>query len=301
MRAVVLRYAAETSGRAKRGNNIASAESGMWATAAHGPRERPAGPETRSERVIWRVERHGRVQTWPFLTTATMSSRKPSGSKQTVVSHYFQKPARNVSLGKRESSPIDLTLSDDDSRPTKKPKTMSHSKQPLFLPDSQAVDSFSPQSAGSHLPPRSPTIPASQRWRYDPSATQTSPQRTREQEELLQSTRARLSRKLVKDSSSSRRSKEPMEAESSEAGSSAAESDGESDGQFRQLQEMFAMSGRGKGKAKARVRVAAPVKKAKKGEEIGPSGLAYTPLELQVHALFILRRLSLTCGTRLHS
>jgi DNA mismatch repair protein MSH3 len=58
---------------------------------------------------------------------------------------------------------------------------------------------------------------------------------------------------------------------------SESEADQESDDQFKELQERFANRGR-KGKQPA----ASPKKRTKKVVEVGPSGQAYTPLELQV-------------------
>ncbi|KAI0031692.1 muts domain V-domain-containing protein [Vararia minispora EC-137] len=202
--------------------------------------------------------------------------------RQTVVSHFFKQKNKDISLGKRDSSPIDLTLSDEESRPVKKSKT-AHAKQPLFL-QLQTPEPPSPHAGTSRLPPPSPVSPASQRWCYDPSGTQTSPLRTRDQEQV----RARFVRALLGDDTALNKSREPVQDESTDAGGSARLSEEESgtDDKFKQLQEMFAMSSKDKGKARGRRTTSAmEVRKLRKGDEVGPSGQTYTALEQQIRKL----------------
>ncbi|KAI0059076.1 DNA mismatch repair protein MSH3 [Artomyces pyxidatus] len=215
-----------------------------------------------------------------------VKSRKFVPLRQPMISHFFAQPSSKPAHN-RSSSPIDLTLSDSDERPAKRQKTSSHVREQLFLAPSPSPE---PQAGPSYLPSVSPTRPAgtADRWRYDPSSSQgVEPQLTAQEEFSISTRRKKLAKKLMLENNPFLKMQSPLEVGDEEVmggdAESRSDSGDESDGKFKELQEMFSHSGKGR-KKKPKTKTA-PAKPVKRVEEIGPSGESYTPLEQQVRAL----------------
>lgn len=186
-----------------------------------------------------------------------------SRMRQPVISSFFSQNPKNVSSANpseplsRDMSPIDLTISDGEEPPPKKLKT-THERA-LRSPQLQ------PQSARSHLP-------ASQ-WRYEPSQ---SPERRLIGPEAKKR-REQFARLLIANDPSMRADDLcSTPAEHAQGVSDCSEA--ESEGKFKQLQELFARKTEQRKKGKA-----TQDKPSKKQAELGPSGEPYTALELQVN------------------
>ena len=188
--------------------------------------------------------------------------------RQPVISSFFSQNPKNASSANhseplsRDTSPIDLTISDGEEPPPKKLKT-THERA-LRSPQLQ------PQSAHSHSP-------ASQ-WRYEPSQ---SPEKRHIGPEAKER-REQFARLLVANDP-------PMGADvhldlfstpAENAQGVSDSSEAESEGKFKQLQELFARKTEQRKKGKA-----TQDKPSKKQAELGPSGEPYTALELQVNYL----------------
>lgn len=185
--------------------------------------------------------------------------------RQPVISSFFSQNPKNAgstnpseSLS-RDMSPIDLTISDGEEPPPKKLKT-THERA-LRSPQLQ------PQTARSRSP-------ASQ-WRYEPSQ---SPEKRHIGPETKKR-REQFARLLVANDPSMRTDVHldlcSTPAEHAQGASDSSEA--ESEGKFKQLQELFARKTEQRKKGKA-----TQDKPSKKQAELGPSGEPYTALELQV-------------------
>src|SRR5713101_2767082 len=110
-----------------------------------------------------------------------------AGLRQPMISSFFSQPSKGAGAGSEPlsttSSPIDLTISDDDEQPTKKRKTR-HGP----------TSSFNAQH--EH---QSPHPPASSRWRYVPSQ---SPEKTPVLDPEAKKRRELFAKQLLADNSS---------------------------------------------------------------------------------------------------
>jgi DNA mismatch repair protein MSH3 len=157
------------------------------------------------------------------------------------------------------SSPIDLTISDDDEQPAKKQKTT----------HGPTSDSNTQRQHQSPHPPAS-------RWRYVPSQ---SPEKSPVDPEAKKR-RELFAKQLLADNSSFVDTTGPSDGHglpSDQADGEPNSSGVESDGEFKQLQELFALETEQKKK-----RTVTQGRTSKKQPELGPSGEPYTALELQV-------------------
>ncbi|TBU29038.1 muts domain V-domain-containing protein [Dichomitus squalens] len=214
-----------------------------------------------------------------------------SQAAQPTISSFFSQSSSSASSRgtKRGSTPIDLTLDSDDggkSPPHKRQKTTSA----FFTPRKNVPPS--PKSATQ--PPRSGGH--AEQWRFDPA----SPSKVLQPVEGEKQRRAHERAKKIllgSDNVLAHRS-------SSGAATPAPDGDGppehdeersadegdEAEKKFGELMEMFSSSNskarKGKGAAKKAAPVAGPSRsRTQKVDEIGPSGQAYTPFELQVREL----------------
>jgi len=193
--------------------------------------------------------------------------KKESRMRQPVISSFFSQNPKNAGSANpsqplsRAMSPIDLTISDGEEPPTKKLKTVHE----LALRSPQ----LHPQSA----PPRSP----GSQWCYEPSQ---SPEKRRIGPEAKKR-REQFARRLLVANNPSVDSNGPLDVCSTPTEHAQGEldaSEDESEGKFKQLQELFARKTEQRKKGKA-----TQDKPSKKQVELGPSGEPYTALELQVN------------------
>jgi len=197
------------------------------------------------------------------------SKTKNSGSaamRQPIISSFFSQavkgPGASSEVLARSSSPIDLTISDDEGPPAKK-KKLTHGPMPDPI---------------SHTQLQSPR-PSASRWRYDPSP---SPEK-RPLDPEAKKRRELFAKRLLVENSTSVDTTGVLEGNRPPSDHADAEPDSsgpESDSKFKQLQEMFARKTEQKKKRKA-----TQERSSKKQTEVGPSGEPYTALELQVWGL----------------
>ncbi|TFY69894.1 hypothetical protein EVJ58_g138 [Rhodofomes roseus] len=218
-----------------------------------------------------------------------MSSSTPT--KQAAISSFFSQASSSpggTQQRKRPSATIDLTAdSDDDAAapPPKRAKTTST----FFTADSS-------QRQREGVPSTSQTRPGglAEHWRFEPgSSTQSTRRKTNERHErakrILLGNPGILTRRHTGEELDEEYREEQDESQTVAAATGEPDSGEESEGRghlFSEMQGMWANSStskrkRKKGKATAR---SVPSRK-KKVEEIGPSGLPYTPLELQIRDL----------------
>lgn len=194
---------------------------------------------------------------------SSSTQKTGAGLRQPMISSFFSQPSKGAAAGSEplsaSSSPIDLTISDDDEQPAKKRKT---THGPTFGSNAQRRH-------------QSPHPPAS-RWRYVPSQ---SPEKTPVDAEVKKR-RELFAKQLLADNSSFVDTAGPSDRHglpSDQADGEPNSSDVQSDGEFKHLQELFARKTEQKKKRKV-----AHERTSKKQPEIGPSGEPYTALELQV-------------------
>jgi DNA mismatch repair protein MSH3 len=190
--------------------------------------------------------------------------------RQPVISSFFSQNPKNAGSANpseplsRAMSPIDLTISDGEEPPMKKLKT---THEPTLR---------SPQLQSQSAPPRSP---ASQ-WCYEPSQSSEKRQMGKE----AKTRREQFARRLLVANNSPMDSDRQLDVctptEHAQGGSDSSET--ESEGKFKQLQELFARKTEQRKKGKA-----TQGKPSKKQSELGPSGEPYTALELQVNQLLV--------------
>jgi stalled ribosome alternative rescue factor ArfA len=186
-----------------------------------------------------------------------------AGMRQPIISSFFSQTTKGAGAGSEplssSSSPIDLTISDDEGPPAKK-KKMAHEPTPNC-------------SSEPYL--QSPHTSAS-RWRYDPSP---SPEK-RPVDPEAKMRRELFSKQLLAENNTSVDTAEVVDGHDLPADHTIVEpdsSEAESDNKFRQLQELFARKTEQKKKGKT-----TQERVSKKQTEVGPSGEPYTALELQV-------------------
>lgn len=195
--------------------------------------------------------------------------RNSAGVRQPIISSFFSQTVKGPGASSeplaRSSSPIDLTISDDEGPPTKKKKlTHRPTPDPISQPQLQS--------------PR----PSASRWRYDPSP---SPEKHPLNPEAKKR-RELFAKRLLVENSTSVDTTAVLEGNGLPSDHADAEPDSsgpESDSKFKQLQEMFARKTEQKKKGKA-----TQERFSKKQTAVGPSGEPYTALELQVWCLSLI-------------
>ena len=195
--------------------------------------------------------------------------------RQPMISSFFSQPSKGTGTGSEplsSSSPIDLTISDDDEPPAKKQRTT----------HGPASDSNTQRQHHSPHPPAS-------RWRYVPSQSPEKAAKT-PVDPKAKKRRELFAKQLLVDNSSLVDTTEPSDGHgipSDPADGEPNSSGVESDSEFKQLQELFARKTEQKKKSKVTQERA-----SKKQPELGPSGEPYTALELQVWSFLTDRRTS---------
>ncbi|VDC07803.1 unnamed protein product [Peniophora sp. CBMAI 1063] len=229
---------------------------------------------------------------------------RPTNQQPTLSRFFAQSPTKTkagpsttaakrkapTSTSRRDSSPIDLTLSSDEAstppaaKKRKTAPTHAHVNRHLFLPDGTPTPEPEAEAAPHHSG-TAPNSPVHDRWKY--AASQPAVDRTASELLEKQQRRARLAKALIADNNSFHRPRaEAASSDTERHGEEGEESDyGDGDDKFRELQAAFALKP-AKGGARRKA-VQQPTVKGRKGKEkeVGPSGLAYTPLELQVKRL----------------
>jgi len=193
--------------------------------------------------------------------------RGNAGMRQPMISTFFSQTAKGPQAGASSeplpssSSPIDLTVSDDEEPPTKKKKMAHKPTLACTTPERQ---------------PQNPHTPAS-RWRYDPTP---SPEKRPVDPEAKKRRELFAKQLLAEDSplvDLTGASSDGHGLPSDHADGEPDSSEAESDSKFKHLQELFARKAEQKKKGKA-----VQERPSKKRAELGPSGEPYTALELQV-------------------
>ncbi|KAI0668532.1 muts domain V-domain-containing protein [Trametes maxima] len=215
---------------------------------------------------------------------------------QATISSFFSQstagpstPKGNSLKHKRGNTPIDLTLdSDDDGLSSAPPPKRQRTTTSNF---------FSPKASSKASPKPATTSSGGQaeQWRFDPGSPGLS--RPHKGDGELSEGHVRAKRILLGGAnvfSRQRRSTHstPSSDLEEDAERSATPADGDeedSEKKFSELMEMFSVSKTKKGKSAARKTgppAAGPSRsRSNKVVEIGPSGKAYTPFELQVREL----------------
>lgn len=183
--------------------------------------------------------------------------------RQPMISSFFSQTAKGTDAASGSeplsgsSSPIDLTISDDEGPPAKKQKI---AQEPIL---------------GCATPRRCLPTPAS-RWRYDPSP---SPEK-RPVDPEAKKRRELFAKQLLVENCSFVDTPGVLDGHGvsiDHVDGEPQSSGAESDSKFKQLQELFARRTEQKTQGKA-----IQVRSLKKRAEVGPSGEPYTALELQV-------------------
>lgn len=200
-------------------------------------------------------------------------------SQANISSYFTPSPKRKAKVARpRPDSPIDLTQ-DDEAPQTKKRKTTS-----TFF--------SSPGASSSRVVDSSPSVRAStvlQQYRRDSSSVADSP-RNAAKDAIRHKRREKLKRLLLTDNNVFTQGSEGDEPEDDDAealdGSQEVPEedvpDGSDDKRFEDLMKAFG-NPQTKSKGSQSKKTSATGKKAgRKAKEIGPSGEAYTPMELQV-------------------
>ncbi|KDR81784.1 hypothetical protein GALMADRAFT_152606 [Galerina marginata CBS 339.88] len=185
-----------------------------------------------------------------------------SAPSQSTISTFFKSTPPRKS-GKRNSSPIDLTVDREDGGPPLKKARLS------------GFEDIGPSKAASSA--------VADGWRFSPEKSRVagpSKPRTAADRERHEA----FKKKLLQDNSCFLQKEstvvdvdEDQAMDMDEGGVSDHLSDSD---RFQRLSEMF--SNKDKGKGKATVKISPPAKRSKKVVELGPSGQPYTPLEQQV-------------------
>jgi DNA mismatch repair protein MSH3 len=210
-----------------------------------------------------------------------------SPSQATISSFFSQKPSpvKGRSPGKRETSPVDLTVDDEARPPSKKARI------------SGGVSTGRNANAGPSRTPERATGAAEQ-WRFSPEKPSQSNDLNEPPTQAAQAAskkrREAFKKRLLQENSLfvGRRSAAASDGEAmdvddgGERNESVDASEDDSDEKWKELQETFSNKTKGKGKkiavAKSKVATSTAAKGKQKTEEVGPSGEAYTPLEQQV-------------------
>lgn len=212
-----------------------------------------------------------------------MASSSPQ--RQAAISSFFSQTnsPSSASHRKRQSTVIDLTGDSDEESaiplpPTKRIRTTSS----FFEPRKSNTREDHALASTTEISARPGGL--AEQWRFEPGS---SSQPVRHHE--FNGRHEKAKRILLGETGIFDRSREEEVLDDEPVDSPAAargdpDTGEESDELFSQMREMWASSsGKGKKKGKATTR-AAPARK-KKVEEIGPSGMPYTAMELQVRLL----------------
>ncbi|PSS32179.1 hypothetical protein PHLCEN_2v2052 [Hermanssonia centrifuga] len=213
-----------------------------------------------------------------------------SNTGQVMISSYFsQSPkASPAKTHHRSSTPIDLTVdSDEDERPAKKKRKMSS----FFTTNAANTSSSSTTVQPSQHVENENAV---EQYRFDPDNASIARIQTASQEAARKQRLERGKRILLYDDSVLAQHEQdeqgmPEDGEGDEPGdeSGVDEPEDEVDANFRAAMALFQASSSSKSKRSKRknVTVTEPAAKRKKATEIGPSGEAYTALELQLHSV----------------
>ncbi|KAI0086630.1 muts domain V-domain-containing protein [Irpex rosettiformis] len=229
--------------------------------------------------------------------------KSPKSGRQSMLSSYFSQSSpthkQPVTAGQRSSSPIDLTNASDGERPAKRRKKA--------VDDLANARKLPLQNAGaqSQAPSLHNGLSAINQYRFGTQVPRQSFSAVEERARLRRHEQARrilLSNHNALDHQNSdehgeydateddvdndeEQSRSVPSPATTKTAHKEATPDAEGD-KFKETMTFFAnSSGKHKGSRKKPVATAAPVRAAKKVQEIGPSGEAYTPLELQVREL----------------
>ncbi len=212
-----------------------------------------------------------------------------SNTGQVMISSYFsQSPkASPAKTHHRSSTPIDLTLeSDEDERPAKKKRKMNS----FFTINAANTSSSSTVQSSRHVENEN----AVEQYRFDPdnasiASIQTSSQKAARRQRLERAKRILLYNDSVLAQHEQDEQGMPEDGEGDEPADESVvdEPEDEVDANFRAAMALFQASSSSKSKRSKRknATVTEPPAKRKKATEIGPSGEAYTALELQVREL----------------
>jgi hypothetical protein len=186
---------------------------------------------------------------------------KNAGLRQPIISSFFSQAVKGAGAGSEplssSSSPIDLTISDDEGPPAKKKKV-------AHAPTSDCTSQ--PQLQGPHA--------SASQWRYDPSP---SPEK-RPIDPEAKKRRELFAKQLLVENGTFVDITGMLDGLPSDHADADPDTSGaESDSKFKQLQELFARKTEQKKKGRA-----TQERSSKKQTEVGPSGEPYTALELQV-------------------
>ncbi|THH32975.1 hypothetical protein EUX98_g1202 [Antrodiella citrinella] len=219
-----------------------------------------------------------------------MSKAKPNNPEQLRISSFFSQPgpsSRSQATGRRPRSPIDLTGDDAEETQPKRRKISSNAEDASSSRISQdqvhAGPSSSTGSSNKH------SFGAADKYRFEPA----SPAKEKGRSHIpgsVQSQRKERIRKILDDRNLFHDGSDdtvPADAEQDHEDDAQEPDEDKNDDNGIQTQSSFedtlAFFANAKAKPKATQRVKAPP--AKKAQEIGPSGLPFTPLELQIREL----------------
>lgn len=213
-----------------------------------------------------------------------MSSSSPK--RQAVISSFFSQPnsLSSATQRKRPNTVIDLTGDSDEESAVPLPPTKRTRTTSTFFD--------TPKSKTQRDDPRSSTILTSARpaglaeqWRFEPGSSSQPARYNESNERHEKAKRILLGETGIFDRSREEEVLDDEPADPAAVASGEPDSGEDSDELFAQMRAMWSNSSakgkKRKGKATARV---APARK-KKVEEIGPSGMPYTAMELQVRTL----------------
>jgi DNA mismatch repair protein MSH3 len=215
-----------------------------------------------------------------------MAKSAVSPHSQATISSFFSKNSphsKGKFSKKRSTSPIDLTVDDEDRQPSKRAKissTISTGRSTL------SVTSCTPEC----------TTGAAEKWRFSPEKPmQQSKSHTIAEESARKKRHEEFTKKLLSENSLFINRRKTTSASDDEAmdidcGSRKSKSldisEDELDGKWNDLQEIFSHKAKSNGKSnktgKTKAVVSATSRGKQKVEDIGPSGETYTPLEQQV-------------------
>ncbi|KAH8108175.1 muts domain V-domain-containing protein [Cristinia sonorae] len=209
-----------------------------------------------------------------------MSNTRPHKRDQLMISSFFSQPGQGSSTGRRHRSPIDLTDDDPDGTPAKRRKVSSHMDETRYAQTAHNREVVK-------APPTTQNFGAAEKYRFEPTSPLRDKGKSKDAGESPRKERLRRiletkrvfhhgsddTRPDVDDAQGEDTDPEPDEdrAEDIQPGVKKAST-------FEDTLSFFA-NAKAKPKATQRTK-AAPAKK-----EIGPSGLPYTPLELQIREL----------------
>ncbi|KAI0792873.1 muts domain V-domain-containing protein [Abortiporus biennis] len=210
---------------------------------------------------------------------------------QPTISSFFSQSPRSKK-NPRQSSPIDLTIdSASDSEPRAKKRKISSS----FFTSSAPKNSLSNAKAGSsRLPSHDAGAGAAEKYRFNPTQTAVSTSKNSAEPEVSRKRRERAKKILLgnqnafcNDVDSEQPGQDEDDTQPAEESlpdvAEPEDSGDDSDEKFKDTLAFFANSNStSRGSKKQGRTKSQPLSRKKKVEEIGPSGLPHTPMELQI-------------------